>query len=334
MSEPRDDYLWDKSGAPDADVEELERLLGRYRHQPGAAPVPSELGEPPSTGAPPSSGEPPSAGQPPSFRRLPAWTVGALAAGLLAVVSVSLLLGDGDVFVSGYKVRGIAGRTRVLPGEELVASAPATVLIGSLGEVEVDADSRLRVDRIEEDVHRLYLAHGRVHATIDAEPRVFQIGTPAGDTVDLGCEYDLSVDEDGTARISVTTGQVSFELDGREVYVPAGASCQSTPEGGPRVPLFDNAEPDFRAAVEAVERSAQPSVAEIERAVKMGSREDGLAVWHLYTSETASPELKRAAYESLTKLFPKPWGVTDEGVLAGDLKMRARWLEKMKRHWR
>jgi hypothetical protein len=38
----RDDYLWDKSGEPDKDVEQLEQLLGnlRYRRPDGALPLP------------------------------------------------------------------------------------------------------------------------------------------------------------------------------------------------------------------------------------------------------------------------------------------------------
>ncbi len=33
-----DDYLWDKEGEPDAEIERLENLLVRFRHQPVAAP--------------------------------------------------------------------------------------------------------------------------------------------------------------------------------------------------------------------------------------------------------------------------------------------------------
>lgn len=37
-----DDYLWDKSGEPDPEVEQLEQLLGnlRYRRKPGPLPLP------------------------------------------------------------------------------------------------------------------------------------------------------------------------------------------------------------------------------------------------------------------------------------------------------
>ncbi|HEX8475247.1 MAG TPA: hypothetical protein VF666_14550 [Pyrinomonadaceae bacterium] len=36
------DYLWDKSGEPDADIEHLENLLGTLRHQPRALELPTE----------------------------------------------------------------------------------------------------------------------------------------------------------------------------------------------------------------------------------------------------------------------------------------------------
>lgn len=36
------DYLWDKSGEPDAEVERLEELLGQLRHRPRAFDLPSD----------------------------------------------------------------------------------------------------------------------------------------------------------------------------------------------------------------------------------------------------------------------------------------------------
>ena len=39
-----DDYLWDRSGPPDPEIERLERLLGRFRGSPSAlAPRPSSF---------------------------------------------------------------------------------------------------------------------------------------------------------------------------------------------------------------------------------------------------------------------------------------------------
>ena len=217
------DYLWDKTGR-DAEVEQLESLLGGFRH----------------------AGAPLEPRRRPSYYPPPIWgAVTAIAAVLVAILMIVVRSGGTktslplDAYAVLHDAGGKDAPSVLRSGDELVFASRARVQIGALGEVEVEPDSRLRVERIEERRHRLYLAEGRVRATIDAEPRVFQIGTPAGDAVDLGCAYELTVDEDGSAEVRVTEGEVSFELDGREVYVPAGASCRSTPGDGPRAPFFD-----------------------------------------------------------------------------------------------
>ena len=61
------------------------------------------------------------------------------------------------------------------------------------------------------------------------EPQVFQVGTPAGWSIDLGCEYDLAVDDGGAALLEVRTGRVAFRAAGREVIVPRGFGCRTAP---------------------------------------------------------------------------------------------------------
>ena len=38
-----DDYLWDKSGEPDPEVQQLEQVLGTLRYQPRPLQIPEEL---------------------------------------------------------------------------------------------------------------------------------------------------------------------------------------------------------------------------------------------------------------------------------------------------
>ena len=42
-----DDYLWDKTGEPDPQVQELEEILGTLRYQPKPLQIPNELQVPP-----------------------------------------------------------------------------------------------------------------------------------------------------------------------------------------------------------------------------------------------------------------------------------------------
>jgi hypothetical protein len=43
MKHTEDDYLWDRSGEPDPEIEELEQLLGTLRYQPRPLDIPAEL---------------------------------------------------------------------------------------------------------------------------------------------------------------------------------------------------------------------------------------------------------------------------------------------------
>ena len=48
--ELREEYLWDRSGPPDADVQRLERLLAPYKHAPGELELPAVPADPETLG--------------------------------------------------------------------------------------------------------------------------------------------------------------------------------------------------------------------------------------------------------------------------------------------
>lgn len=315
MSEDEvNEYLWHKRGSPDPEVERLENLLGRYR-----------LGEDRRTGAdvlPRAQG------------RLLSFRVGAaIAAGILAAALIFWALGG--LRSSGYRVIGVEGRDVVRAGEGFSTGSEggARLEIGWLGHVDVEPNSRIAVLDCGRDAHRLFLERGSVKARIWAQPRLFQIGTPAGDSIDLGCEYELDVADDGTSRLRVTTGQVAFEFQGREIYVPAGWTCVSDPKRGPGAPVYDEASEDYRDALAAVESAADPDPALVAKVLDVG-HEGTLTLWHLLISERTALSLRRAAFQMLAKAYPRPEWVTEEGLIAGDAQMREAWLEVMKPRWR
>ena len=186
-----DDYLWDPSGTPDPETARLEDLLSRYRYEPGQERLPEEP-------------------QAPSKLALVVSVAATLAAGLL----VWFVFSGGPL--DGYRVRGIDDIRVARVGDWLqVGDRAAEVEIGNLGSVELAPGSRLRVDDTGTKVHGLYLEKGKLAAEISAfaAPRAFQVGSPAGLTIDLGCEYTLEVLENGDTKLAVQTGQVSFAFD-------------------------------------------------------------------------------------------------------------------------
>jgi len=271
MSEDEvDEYLWQKRGAPDPEVERLEKLLGRYR-----------LAKEPWTGGAPAPRAPSVGG-----RRFPFRVGLAIAAGIAAAAVILWISRESPS--AGYRVSGVEGREMVRAGEGFsTGSESARLEIGWLGHVDVEPNTRVAVEDCGRDAHRLFLERGSVKAHIWAQPRLFQIGTPAGNSIDLGCAYELDVADDGTSRLRVTTGQVAFAFEGREIYVPAGWTCTSDPKRGPGAPVHDEAGAEYRGALAAVEFAADPDPALVAVVLDVGY-EGTLTLWHLLISSSVT----------------------------------------------
>ncbi|MFN0242576.1 MAG: hypothetical protein ACKVWV_06755 [Planctomycetota bacterium] len=314
------EYLWDKSGTPDPAIERLERDLARYRYPVGPAVRGDE-----SVVRPHSS--------PPRTWPRAAW-ISAAAAAALALVWITAPYWRGAT--AGYRVTGVDGTTLVRAGDALATGSAgrAQLAIAGLGHVDVEPSTRLRVEDCGVDAHRLYLERGTLRAKIFAGPRQFQIGTPAGLTVDLGCEYTLDVDDAGRSILRVHGGQVAFEFEGRSVYVPAGASSIAQPGIGPSIPVFEDASAEFRQALIAVDFGARYDDPGAADALFDTRREDTLTLWHLFDAPGTDPALRERCYQRLSIVFPKPSDATEAGLFAGNRAMRDAWMDVMKPSWK
>ena len=280
------DYLWDRSGEPDPEVERLEELLGQFKHQPGEVPA---------------LDEPVPANRPAGWKL---FLVAVVASTLLAVPVASIVaiwLGAEPSHLA-YTVEDVAG-TATVDGEDAAvdqrvrrgdvvetdADSQARLALAGLGEIDVLENSRVRIEHARPDEHELYLERGTIRASILAEPRVFQVGTPAGLAIDLGCLYTLSVEDDGDSVLRVELGQVSFEGGGREVFVPAGAEVTARKGEGPGTPMWEGVPAELRAANRRVRRRRLHRAR--ARAHRRGRQRDAL--------EPADPRRHRRAREDL-----------------------------------
>ncbi|HEX5010671.1 MAG TPA: hypothetical protein VFY71_09730 [Planctomycetota bacterium] len=299
-----DDYLWDRSGEPDRTVSALESELARHRW----------------------SGRLPQAPLPVRASRR-AWRPLSLAAGLAAVALGAWLLRDA---LSGpapapladgpvYRAEALSGAltaSEFRAGERLVTDADtrARVEIGDVGSLILEPDSALRVERpspaLAADAgHLLWLEHGALTASIFAAPRLFQLGTPSGLAVDLGCVYSARVEDDGVTLLSVITGQVAFETPERRVTVPHGASTRAVPGRGPDTPTWDGAPIDWRQAVahldEAVADGA-PVDTPLAAVLSTDRAADSLTLWHLLAWSALPRPAREAVADRLAALAPAP----------------------------
>jgi hypothetical protein len=313
-----DEYLWDRTGHVDEDVARLEALLWVF-----AAPPADGLPPLPLTATP---------------TLIPWRTFMAVAALLLVAVGAAWLtprpVAPGDPWrvarVEGAPTLGaapLATRSTVTPGRwlETDASSTAVMFVGRIGRLEVAPGSRLRLVTATQGEHRAELVVGTIEAQIWAPAGQFVIETPSATAVDLGCAYTLTIDEHGVGLITVQGGWVGFEHEGREAFIPAGATGRTWPGRGPGTPTAVEASAALRSAVDRLDQTDVPAAQADALAVILGEArsEDAFTVWHLIDRVDVS--LRPLVVDRLEELAPMPEGVTREGILAGSRTMRDAW---------
>jgi hypothetical protein len=317
--EQRDDYLWDGSGEPDADVVRLEQVLARYRHR----------------GAPPAL--PPRHVVRRRFAVHAAMQVLVTAASLLLVAAAAWFAHS--VRPSGWTVQPLAGAPIVagapmdgparLPiGETITtdASSRARVDVGSIGIVDVEPNSRVRLIASRLREHRLALDRGQIRALIWAPPRLFFVNTPSSTAIDLGCAYTLKVDDRGWGQLLVESGWVAFQHEGRESFIPQNAICATRPGVGPGTPCYTDAAPGMVEALTILDFSPTTDVsraAALDTVLRLARPKDAMTLWHLLSRGT--PAERERVHDRLASLVPPPKGVTRDAVLRGDARALEDW---------
>ena len=231
--------------------------------------------------------------------------------------------------------RRIGNEGRLGKGEwlETDGSSRAQIAVGTIGTVDIDENTRVRLLETAPTEHRLELARGKMSAMIWAPPRLFFVDTPSAVAADLGCAYTLEVDDHGVGKLRVTAGWVALELKDRESIVPAGAACETRPEVGPGTPYFEDASPAFRAALSRMDFQHDPAVTKDALTLMLNEARprDTLTLWHLL-SRVSETDRSRV-YEAIAKYAPPPAGVTREGVLQLNWGMLQLWKNELQASW-
>jgi len=332
----KDDYLWDGSGEPDPEVQKLETVLGRYRHnQP--APDFDQIAQTHTVKRPGNS-----------FNWRWKYQLSAVAASLLLAATAFLFMRqrssrnlgpswdvarlEGAPRVGWHFLGEKSGPGKLGIGQTLVtdSSSRASITLDETGRVEVDPGSRLRLLTSGPGRKRLSLERGTIHAVIWAPPGQFVVDTPSAVAVDLGCVYTLHVDDSGAGLLRTTMGWVGFKLNGHESFIPAGAICQTRPKIGPGTPYMEDASASFR---DALSRFDFESHIPAERNALLGvllvdaRKDDALTLWHLLSRVNDAE--RPGVYDRLASLAPPPAGVTREGILRLDRAMLDAWWNSL-----
>src|SRR5688500_13363261 len=209
----------------------------------------------------------------------------------------------------------------------------AQIAVGTIGNVDIDENTRVRLLETQPTEHRLELARGKMSARIWAPPRLFFVDTPSAVAADLGCAYTLSVDDKGDGRLSVSSGWVALQANERESIVPAGASCETRVGTGPGTPYFDDSTLEFQQALNKVDfDNDQASRSKALKSMLDHSRaQDTLTLWHLLPRVNESDRV--FVYEKMESFGAPPAGVTRDGVLKLDQNMLQLWRVSLEGGW-
>jgi hypothetical protein len=332
----RNDYLWDGSGEPDAEVVKLEGVLGKFRHAGRVPDWPEDF----VAGRESKK----------ALRGRRLWfQFAAVAASALLVASVwmGLRLRSEPVATGvGWGVQQVAGTPRVGAkairgaGEkstlrigqtlETDGESRASITVSKVGQVDIDPQTRLRLAESRSSRTRMELERGTIHAMIWAPPGEFLVDTPSALAVDLGCAYTLQVDDSGAGILRTRMGWVGFRLNGREAFIPAGAVGETRPGIGPGTPYFEDASAEFRMALrqfDFAKLSEEERSAQLTIVLEEARKEDALTLWHLLSRARVAD--RGSVFDRLNALVVAPGGVTREGIERGEHAMLDAWWNEL-----
>lgn len=305
------DYLWDKSGPPDPEIERLERLLAPMRHRPPK-------------------------------KRSPLVPLLAAAVVLLAVLglyrytrrpltptgpSFAVARVEGDPRIESRVIKDHA-RLGVGWALETDHDDIARVDVAGIGHVRVLPSSLLRLVETRADRHRLSLERGSIHVSVNAPPRLFIVDTASAKAIDLGCEYVLTMTPDGNGTLDVRSGRVELEGKGHLSTIPAGAMCAMSKADGPGTPYFARAAERLRASLARVDAG---DMGALDSVISATDPNDTLTLIHLL--QRVPTESRAKVYARLAELSPPPPSAPRDDVLKLAPEAVGAWRTDLEAKW-
>ncbi len=235
------DPLWNPQASADDDLARIQRLLAPY----GVRARGLEIPETPRI-------------QRRRSRAMP-WAIAAAVALLLVAAGYQYRLawtpGSSWVAVRHAPSAG-DGLVRLSPGQSLATASKesATITVARIGSIALSPDSRLRLVQTEAGTHRVALERGHMRARIWAPPGYFSVRADAAEVVDLGCDFDLWKRPDGSGRVFVRSGWVSYRVGRDDILVPENYGLNFVGTHA-QTPMRSDASIAFTDAIGALEQA-------------------------------------------------------------------------------
>ena len=173
------------------------------------------------------------------------------------------------------------------------------------------------------------LTRGTVDVRLWAPPGAVSFRTPAGDVIDLGCFFQLTVDADGVARLTVRSGWVQLDNAFGESLVPAGASSLMQSDRRPFVPVYDDAAPAFGQSVRAFERADTTEGQILQLATLARQVRERDVVTLLMLAARVDGNVRSQLLDVAAKISPPPAAISLKAASSGDNEAVWKWVDAL-----
>ena len=232
--------------------------------------------------------------------------------------------------ISGYPViesHILTDRGIIKIGEKLITDSEsrARLKIGTIGEIDVEPQSEVKIIETKTSEYRLVLSKGRLSVRTWSAPKFFSIKTPTALVKDLGCIYYLSVDEKSSTKLHVKSGWLLMEDKDKKSLIPTGASCYSEISTGLGTPFLNDASNMFKESLYRLDFE-NGDKAELEIILSESRQKDLITLIHML--KRGDQESRGKIYDRIFQLFKIPQRITRDGIVKGNKDMLGRlWTE-------
>ncbi len=306
-------YLWDRTGEPDPEIVQLEQTLASLRMAEREPKFLSQIAPHQNVIA--------------AKKRWRGWAL-SLGVATSAVLALVLWMIFRPHLQPGvWEARKATGspelggkvftRGRIEPGAWLATNGTSSIhLRTTIGELEIQPGTELNLVESRAQRQRFVMHYGTIHARISAPPGLFIVDTPAARAIDLGCEYTLKVDRDGTGELAVSAGWVQLQHSWKQSLVPAGNLAKISADGTLTPAFFEDSTPAFRQAVVrfSLEKSLDPETRRrtFETILQEARKRDSFTLLNLFSRTEADERV--ALFDRLNQFVPAPEGITRKTV--------------------
>lgn len=304
-------YLWDRTGEPDPEIVQLEQTLTALRMAEREPSLVMQFAQPQNVVV--------------IEKRWRPWVFALGLATSVVVAVVSWMVFRPHLQPGVWEAHQSTGSPELAgklftqgpiePGAWLATNSNSFVrLRTTIGELDVQPGTELSLVESRTQRQRFVMRYGTIHARISALPGLFVVDTPSARAIDLGCEYTLKVERDGTGELAVSAGWVQLQHSWRQSLVPAGTLAKIAADGTLSPAYFQDAAPAFQQAL--VKFTLEPALDvetrkhTFETILREARKRDSFTLLNLFSRAEADERVE--LFDRLNQFVPAPEHITRE----------------------